>query len=109
MDTTNLIAGIIAAATVINSGLIVWNFLQSPSKKNGEALTTLTTRVEAVEKKQTELSADMKNLPTKDALHDLQMSIGGINTEVKVVSTEMKAIRETSNLLRDWLVKESAK
>ena len=108
MEAT-LLAAIAAAAAAINSGLVIWNFLQSPSRKNGEAIASMQATVAKLEKSFAEHDNTLKNMPTKDALHELQMSISAINTDVKVLATEMKAVRETSNLMRDYLLEKGVK
>lgn len=108
MEAT-LLAGIAAAAAAINSGLVVWNFLQSPSKKNEQAIASLQGQVSALNAKLTEHEATLKGLPTKEAFHDLQMLTAHMNGDVRVMAESMKAIKETSNLMRDWLLEKGVK
>lgn len=108
MEAT-LLAAIAAAAAAINSGLVIWNFLQSPSKKNAAAIDSLQTQVSSLERKLTEHEATLKNMPTKEAFHELQMTTERMNSDVRVMGETLKAVKENSNLMRDWLLEKGVK
>lgn len=108
MEAT-LLAAIAAAAAAINSGLVIWNFLRSPSKKNAAAIEALQSQVGTLASKLTEHEATLKNMPTKEAFHELQMTTERTNGDIRVISETLKAVKENSNLMRDWLLEKGVK
>jgi uncharacterized coiled-coil protein SlyX len=109
MDYNALIIGIIGAATVINSGLVVWNFIQSPSKKNAESLSALQKDVAELERRLGAQDVALKQMPTKEAVHELQLATEKMSGRLDVLNETLKAVKETSNLMRDWLLEHGLK
>lgn len=108
MEAT-LLAGIAAAAAAINSGLVIWNFLQSPSSKNAAALKALNEEFVAAKEKIAKLESAVETMPTKDAFHDLQVQFERMGGDLRVMGADLKAVKETSNLMRDWLLEKGVK
>lgn len=108
LDAT-LIAALSAVASVITSGLVVWNFLQSPSKANANEIAKLREEVKTIATSVTQHETTLKSLPTKEAFHDLQMATERMSGDLRVMGESMKAVRENSNLMRDWLLEKGVK
>lgn len=108
LDPT-LIAGLAAIASVITSGLVIWNFLQSPSKANATEIAKLRDQVAVIATAVTEHETTLKGLPTKAAFHDLQIATERMNGDVRVMGETLRAVKETSNLMRDWLLEKGVK
>lgn len=119
------ISGIAAAIT---GGLTIWNFFQAPSTKLAKDLTDFkaesaaglsalredtSKKIDALDERLGDIERDMgaiettlKAMPTKDDLHKVDMRIEKMNTDVKVVGTTLEAVKETNDLMRDWLLKK---
>lgn len=115
-----LLAGISATAAAITGLLTIWNFFQSPAKKNADDLSSfrkeaaaaideLDDRLVLLEKGVGTIEATLASLPTKDSLHDLQMVLERVNSDVRVMGETLKGVKETSNLMRDWLLEKGVK
>jgi hypothetical protein len=104
-----LITGIIAAATVVNSGLVVWNFMQSPSKKNAEAIAALQGMVATFEKKLAEHELTLKNMPSKDTVHALDLKVTTLTGTVNVVAESLQAVERTAHRIEEFLLNAARK
>lgn len=115
MDSAVLSYLALAAASISN-GLQVWNFFQSPARKNAEALDKLigaTTALEkrtsdqiaAVERRVAALEDAYKHVPDKESFHELKLAIERMNSDIRVTNQVLVAVKENSNLTRDFVLK----
>lgn len=94
---------------IVSVGGAVYAWFAGRSKATSDEIDALDKRVRATERRLDQHDGTMKNLPTMESLHDLQMTTERMNSDVRVMGETLKGVKETSNLLRDWLVKESTK
>lgn len=103
MEAT-LVTGIIAAATVINSALVVWNFLQSPSKKNAETLAILQSAIAVMEKQLAEHESALKNLPSIETVHHLDLKVTALTGSMNVIEKSVQALERTAHRIENFLL-----
>lgn len=119
----------IATASAAISGLLnIWNFFQSPAaklakdlaelkvdtakdiadlkKENAEAIDQLDDRLVLLERGMGTIEATLQSMPTKNDLHKLEIGQEKMNTTIQVVSTTLEGVKETNDLMRDWLLKK---
>jgi len=124
MDVT-LLAGLAALAAAINSGLTVWNFVQSPSRKNAEQLARLTEaisdlaktaaretkfvddRVDEMVSRVNALEIVINQLPDRDSLHRLEMSLTTLSGQLNAMNTRLDPIDHLSRRLQEMLLEKS--
>lgn len=120
-----LVAWVALLASVISNGLTVWNFLQSPSKKNGERLDQLAQsvdrltqaigvevkkvddRVDEVSQRVGMLEASMHQLPDKESLHRLEINLTSLTGQLNVLTERLNPIDHLSRRLQEMLVDRS--
>lgn len=114
-----ILAWLALIASGISNALTVWNFVQSPSRKNAEALKAVTeslrtliekvgARQEITDKEVSLLKASIEHLPDKEVVHRLEMKVGDIAGDMKAMSEAVKAVREISVMTRDMVAKDIA-
>ncbi|NTT88507.1 DUF2730 family protein [Tabrizicola fusiformis] len=84
-----LILWALALSTVINLGTVVWNIFSGPSKKNGARLDALTAEMSAQGQRLTLMEQSHRSLPSKDDMHELEMSMERLKGEMKTMSQVM--------------------
>lgn len=127
MDSLILI-WIATGSAAISGALTIWNFFQAPSTKLGkdladfkaesarglatfkketaEAIDQLDDRLVLLERGMGTIEATLQSMPTKSDLHKLEIAQEKMNTTIQVVSTTLEGVKETNDLMRDWLLKK---
>lgn len=106
--------------SILAFGTSGWGILQGPARKNAETIKaindTLTRliekideRVDTVERVQAAHTSQLEQLPDKDSLHELQIVVERMNSDVRVMGETLKGVKETSNLMRDWLLEKGVR
>lgn len=108
MEAT-LLAGIAAAAAAINSGLVIWNFLQSPSKKNAAEIQKLQADQAAFKIKLAAIEQTLNQLPDKDTVHHLDMKVSQLNGSIGVLGESLKAVERTAHRIETFLLEQAKK
>lgn len=96
-----------------------WNILTGPAAKNAVALKStaetlgllidkLDGRMDLAEKALAAQAIKLEQVPDSESLHMVQMALERMNSDVRVMGETLKGVKETSNLMRDWLVKEGS-
>ena len=84
-----LIVWALALSTLINFGTVIWNIFSGPSKKNGARLDAMATVLTALEQRITASEQTQRALPSKDDIHELELSMERLKGERKTLSQVM--------------------
>ena len=95
--------------SVIALGTAGWNIITGPAAKLARIIEKLDERVDAVERVQAAHGNPLEQLPDKDSLHELQIVVERMNSDVRVMGETLRGVKETSNLMRDWLLEKGVK
>lgn len=98
--------------------LSIWNFFQSPSKKNADEITSLGSnlrselkevddKVDSVGGRVSTLETIMRSMPDKDSMHRLEIGLEQMNGELKALNERLKPIDNLSRRLQDVLLERS--
>ncbi len=122
MADAQLVAWLALLASVIANGLTVWNFLQSPSRKNGERLDQLAAsinglstavtaevkkiddRVDAAVGRVSVIEANMHQMPDKESLHRLEVNLTALTGQMAVLTERLNPIDHLSRRLQEMLL-----
>jgi|GEM_PF-3976757 len=107
MEFWQVVAMVAGAGGAISTVVTVWNILQGPSRGLGTRVGAVEERADLMDKRLVHVETELEQLPTKDALHDLQMTVERLNSDIRVLSETMRGVKETSNLVRDYLLEEA--
>ena len=102
-DLTTLAAGVIV---LLNCALMLWNILSSPSKKNGQMLEKLITKMDAHDRRISALEQINTSLPSRQDIHGLELSLKGMSGDIGKMSEIMKRLEATVNRHDEHLRKE---
>lgn len=103
MEPTFFQTWVPVALGIINLAGWGWAVLQSPSKKNAEAIADLAVAVKAIEKRTSSLEDAYKHLPDKDSIHRLEINMERMSGSMLAMGESLKAVREISVMTRDML------
>lgn len=84
-----LIVWALALSTLINFGTVIWNIFSGPSKKNGARLDAMAVTMTAVEARVATIEQAHRALPSKDDIHELELSMERLKGEMKTLSQVM--------------------
>ena len=119
MEPTFFQTWVPVALGVINLAGWGWALLQSPSKKNAEAITKLAEALEAMsgsvsgkivalEKRTSTLEDAYKHLPDKESIHRLELNMERMSGSMLAMGEALKSVREISVMTRDMVAKGDA-
>lgn len=85
-----LIVWALAISTLINFGTVIWNIFSGPSKKNGTRLDAMAITLNGLEQRISASEQTQRALPSKDDIHELELSMERLKGEMKTMSEAMK-------------------
>lgn len=105
MDIVLLKDIVIGAAAVLSSGLAIWTFMQSPAKKNAdaiekaksdsaEAITKINRKLIEHDRRIQSVEGELKHLPDKEAVHELKLAIVELQGTVKAQNVQLGAVAQ---------------
>lgn len=123
---SEILAGISAAAAAITGGLTIWNFFQSPSKKNAQDINELSSRLngridtfrgevaqngrevddklEAVTGRVSKLETVVDQMPDKDSMHRLELGLERVAGQLNTMNERLNPIDNLSRRLQEVLL-----
>lgn len=122
MDVAVLKDVVIGAAAVLAAALAIWNFFQSPSKKNEGDIATLRSAIDQLRKETAEeirtvddkadsiggrvstLETMMRSMPDKDSQHKIELGIMELRGDFKMLSERLAPIDNLSRRLQEVLL-----
>jgi hypothetical protein len=110
MDLSPLVAWAGALALLLSLGTSLWTIMAGPSKANAaridalgrrqdEAAREVTARLDSHDLRLSRLEQALQAMPTKDDMHRLDLSLKGMEGELR----EMKAVMEGNNRIMERL------
>jgi hypothetical protein len=125
MDST-ILAVIASVAAAITSGLTIWNFFQSPSKKNATDIADLGTslggridvlraevaregrviddKVDLVAGRVAKLETVVDQMPDKDSMHRLELGLERVAGQLNTMNERLNPIDNLSRRLQEVLL-----
>jgi hypothetical protein len=82
-------------AAVLGAGLSIWNFIQSPSKSNANAIEKLVTKLTDHDRRIQAVENELHHLPDKDMVHELKIAIVELQGTVRGLSAELTTVSRT--------------
>ncbi|MER9211589.1 DUF2730 family protein [Mesorhizobium sp. M0663] len=115
MDLTALMPWLLAASTLLNLGTTVFTLMTSGAKKTASDLEAhktavedrcsgLDTKLDDYGSRIQSIESEMKHLPDKDMVHQLQMTMKDIQIEMANVKAETQAAARTSRRVEEFLL-----
>lgn len=96
------------------AALSIWNFVQSPSKKNADEigglrkdLKDVDDKADAIGGRVSTIETTMRDLPSKDGMHQLELGLERMNGELKTLNERLKPIDNLSRRLQEVLLERS--
>lgn len=76
-------------STVANMLLLLWNIFSGPSRKNGERLDAVASTMSNVERRVSAIEQSQHALPSKDDMHELEITMTGLRGELATMSEKL--------------------
>lgn len=85
-----LILWVVALSTLINFGALIWNIFSGPSKRNAAKLDQHSDILNRLDHRLGQLELAQSVLPSKDNMHELELTMERLKGEMKTMSEVMK-------------------
>lgn len=92
-----LIVWALALSTLINFGTVIWNIFSGPSKKNGARLDAMAITLTSLEQRILASEQAQRALPSKDDIHELELSMERLKGEMKTLGQAMTTHSDNAN------------
>lgn len=92
-----LIVWALALSTLINFGTVIWNIFSGPSKKNGARLDGMAVTLAALETRIAASEMSQRTLPSRDDIHELELSMERLKGEMKTLGQAMATHSDNAN------------
>lgn len=115
-----ILAWLALVASGISNALTVWNFVQSPSRKNAEAIKAVADSLRAlIEKIDTRLNVNeravealqvkFQHMPDQLALHHLEVSLERTHGEIATLNAKLEPVQQLSKRLQEFMIEMAEK
>jgi len=102
-------------ASGISNALTVWNFAQSPSRKNAEAIKAVADSLQALidkidkrlgstERAVGTLQVQFQHMPDQQALHHLEMSLEKTHGQIATLNAKLEPVEHLSKRLQEFMI-----
>jgi len=91
--------------SMVSLGGALWSLLQSPAKKNADALAKTNDKVEAMDRRVSTIESEMRHLPDRDATHRLEISIAELNGRLSTLDERLKPVAAISERMQELLLR----
>lgn len=113
---------LIGIAAVLAAGLAIWNFFQSPSKKNEGEIVTLRSsidllrreaaaeckviddKVDGVDRRVAALEIAIKYVPDKESTHQLEVKLTQVSGQIDTLSSKLESVEHLSRRLQNMMI-----
>lgn len=114
MDMSTAQSWLALALSVIAVGTAIWNFIQSPSKRNSNELSTfkseingqvldLDRTVNKLDRDYEVLKSAISQLPDKETVHRLELSMADMAGTMKAMAVSLEATSNTTKRMETFL------
>ncbi|QXN68030.1 tail needle protein [Microcystis phage Mwe-Yong1] len=103
MDVILLKDIVIGGAAVLAAGLAWWNWLQSPSKQNAEAIKVMLDKLTEHDRRVQTLETELKHLPSADTVHELRLQFSQLQGTVGRMDEQIGSVARTVHRIDDYL------
>lgn len=95
-------------AMLITISTAVWSWLTAGSRKNEKQITALNDVISDQAKRVDKLENEIKNLPSTDAVHRMEISLEQMRGDMRVLTTSVEPMKELVAHINEILI-ENAK
>lgn len=95
-------------AMLITISTAVWSWLTAGSRKNEKQITALNDVISDQAKRLDKLENEIKNLPSTDAVHRMEISLEQMRGDMRVLTTSVEPMKDLVAHINEILI-ENAK
>lgn len=104
VEIAALLPWLSAATALLALATTLWSILSSPARKAADRVTAAEVRLATLEREQLILSARVDGVPTREALHGLEMSLARLEAQMGRIDERLKPISATMERMQDALL-----
>lgn len=94
---------IVGIGAVLGAVLGIWAFIQSPSKKNAEAIDKVLQTMTVHDQRLQQVELEMKHLPTQDSVMELKLAMTEIRGAMGRMDEQIGSVGRTVHRIDDYL------
>lgn len=108
MSSADIQVAVSICAMLITISTAVWSWLTAGSRKNEKQITALNDVISDQAKRLDKLENEIKNLPSTDAVHRMEISLEQMRGDMRVLTTSVEPMKELVAHINEILI-ENAK
>lgn len=104
LDLAALLPWLSAATALLALATTLWSIVSSPARKAADRVTAAEVRIAALEREALMLAARIDGVPSREALHGLEMSLSRLEAQIGRIDERLKPISATMERMQDALI-----
>lgn len=108
MSSADIQVAVSICAMLITISTAVWSWLTAGSRKNEKQITALNDVISDQAKRLDKLENEIKNLPSTDAVHRMEISLEQMRGDMRVLTTSVEPMKDLVAHINEILI-ENAK
>lgn len=108
MSSADIQVAVSICAMLITISTAVWSWLTAGSRKNEKQIIALNDVISDQAKRVDKLENEIKNLPSTDAVHRMEISLEQMRGDMRVLTTSVEPMKELVAHINEILI-ENAK
>lgn len=112
-----ILAWLALVASGVSNALTVWNFFQSPSRKNetaiktvadslGALITTMDARLALAEKQLGIFQVQLQHVPSAAELHSLEKNLVQVSGDIAVLNARLEPVQHLGKRLQEFILQD---
>ena len=108
MSSADIQVAVSICAMLITISPAVWSWLTAGSRKNEKQILALNDVISDQAKRLDKMENEIKNLPSQDAVHRIEISLERMGGDMRVLTTSVEPMKELVAHINEILI-ENAK
>lgn len=108
MGSADIQVAVSICAMLVTIGTAVWSWITAGSRKNEKQIQQLDELVSDQSKRIDRLENEVKNLPSTEAVHRMEISLEQMRGDMRVLTTSVQPMKELVTHINEILI-ENAK
>lgn len=104
IEIAALLPWLSAATALLALATTLWSILSSPARKAADRVAAAEARLDAMDREIVRIEARLDALPSRDALHGLELSLGRLEAQIGRIDERLKPISATMERMQDALL-----
>jgi Protein of unknown function (DUF2730) len=108
-NVADIVLWVVALSTLFSFGSLIWTIFSGPSRKNGNRIEAIETRLTNLETSHQRLRDRVDGLPNSDMMHRLELSLARMEGHIDKLDERLKPVAAISERMQELLMEQARK